>query len=466
MRYAIRIMLLVICLSFLLSACGEKAVCGNGVIEEGETSINCCKDTGCLGEQTCNEQGCVDPVCEECQYLENHFCKDYECCNHDECIGDQQCLENKCAEPECVACQYLEDHLCKDYECCDDNECSTSQICEDHSCSEIECGVCELPDNHVCVATECCSDDDCNDDNDNTIDKCVGPDTKESKCTFREKEEFAIIELNVPGQQTSQVTDLFYDTYYDEYDFLVVYTDFDWTGGVHYGRGLNERNLEKLRGWASMGDIRKKFEGPLEEVLPTSANGMLHELGHEWCCHVHFTDWNGEESTLLLQDRPIHWHPQYLDVGTNDPMGGRYRWEEIGPGRYKGVSLDSENVGAHYHYSDFTLYLMGLLPTDDVEPVKLVVPSTEPVWEGGGMIVDGEMHLIEIESVFQQPNFPPIPDYETAQRDFKTGFILWTKDRSQLSDESIDKVNRLRLMLEEQWSEATRGLSSMETDLV
>ncbi len=39
---------------------GKNAVCGNGELEEGETSENCCLDAGCSTGQTCQEKVCVE----------------------------------------------------------------------------------------------------------------------------------------------------------------------------------------------------------------------------------------------------------------------------------------------------------------------------------------------------------------------------------------------------------------------
>lgn len=53
---------LLIIVAVLVIGCMEKpiAVCGNGVIEEGETSENCCIDVGCLEGQSCEGNVCVE----------------------------------------------------------------------------------------------------------------------------------------------------------------------------------------------------------------------------------------------------------------------------------------------------------------------------------------------------------------------------------------------------------------------
>ncbi len=114
------------------------AVCGNGIIEKGETGENCCQDVGCLGEQTCESYHCVDPICRECQYLENNKCVDYECCENADCNVNETCVSHKCEDLSCNYCQYIENHDCKSYGCCSEEDCAPD-ICENPSTLHAKC---------------------------------------------------------------------------------------------------------------------------------------------------------------------------------------------------------------------------------------------------------------------------------------------------------------------------------------
>ncbi|MBW2990998.1 hypothetical protein KY348_04815 [Candidatus Woesearchaeota archaeon] len=131
-------------LIIFISGC-KAPVCGDGIVEEGETSTTCCLDAGCVGEQTCENNTCTEPVCGECQFLDEHMCMDYDCCSHDVCQDDE--------------------------------------VCSDHECVKLTCLECEHPENHICVGYTCCSDSDCNDNNPSTIDTCVNPKTVSSSCS-------------------------------------------------------------------------------------------------------------------------------------------------------------------------------------------------------------------------------------------------------------------------------------------
>lgn len=149
-----------------------RPVCGNGIVEKGETMETCCEDTGCLGEQTCENHMCIEPVCGECQYLEEHVCKDYECCDNEDCADDEECVGHECITLECGFCQYGSNHQCLDYECCSDEDCETGEECADHECV-VKCGECQYRVDSQCLDYECCENEDCGYDEECTDNFCV-----------------------------------------------------------------------------------------------------------------------------------------------------------------------------------------------------------------------------------------------------------------------------------------------------
>lgn len=170
MKSKVIILALLVIFIILVIGC-QKDVCGNGILEEGETSVTCCQDAGCLGEQSCQRTGCVEPTCRSCQYLENHVCKDYECCADSQCPSEERCLNNYCQFLECGSCQYAEDHQCKDYACCSDEDCedndnAITNVCVNPKTKAAYCSK-EQED-------ECEDDSDCDDSDVSTKDDCRG----------------------------------------------------------------------------------------------------------------------------------------------------------------------------------------------------------------------------------------------------------------------------------------------------
>lgn len=148
----------------------NRAVCGNDKHDEGETSENCCLDVPCPGQQTCSPSGCVDPVCGECQYIENFMCKDYECCSNDDCEDTQFCSDNVCEPVTCYGCQYAKEHQCFNFTCCGETECDdgnpgTYDRCLNPNTLSSEC---------TYEQNLCAKDADCDDGKDETLDQCYG----------------------------------------------------------------------------------------------------------------------------------------------------------------------------------------------------------------------------------------------------------------------------------------------------
>ncbi|MBU0459848.1 MAG: hypothetical protein KJ597_02170 [Nanoarchaeota archaeon] len=161
-----------------------RSICGNGIVEEGETLETCCLDAGCLGEQTCENNVCLEPICEGCQYLENHICKDYDCCTDSDCSDEEICEDHECTVLGCGECQYIEDRVCKDYECCVNGDCNNDEICENHECQELVCSSCQYALNHTCNDYVCCANLDCSDNDISTNDICLNPNTLNATCFY------------------------------------------------------------------------------------------------------------------------------------------------------------------------------------------------------------------------------------------------------------------------------------------
>lgn len=68
--------------------------------------------------------------------------------------------------------------------CLDHNDCKENEVCDSNTCQIIICDYCKYVENRQCKNYECCSDVDCDDKNSETIDKCLNPLTKDSKCEY------------------------------------------------------------------------------------------------------------------------------------------------------------------------------------------------------------------------------------------------------------------------------------------
>ncbi len=150
----------------------SRPVCGNGIKEEGETILTCCEDAGCLGDQTCVNNVCIEPQCGNCQYLENHQCKNYECCNDSDCEEGMICQEHECKEQQGQSTEKTTEQTQEcEYACCNDSD------CDDNNPLTIDICVDPKTKTALCVNKPfqpCNTNSDCDDDNPKTDDVCKG----------------------------------------------------------------------------------------------------------------------------------------------------------------------------------------------------------------------------------------------------------------------------------------------------
>ncbi len=104
----IRLTIILIGLALLLISCSSPnenvpespaAICGNGIIENGETPITCCVDAGCQVGQICTEGTCVDTAACGNGIIENGETAD-TCCRDAGCGTGLVCLNDRCIAKE------------------------------------------------------------------------------------------------------------------------------------------------------------------------------------------------------------------------------------------------------------------------------------------------------------------------------------------------------------------------------
>lgn len=122
-------------LSLLPRLFSEKPVCGNRLLEAGESPQNCCEDTGCLPSQSCTDHSCLTLSCGYCEYAANEICNRYACCADAECKQYERCVRNECAAIACD-CGYVRDRACVNYECCSNSDC-LSGVCQGNKCAAL-----------------------------------------------------------------------------------------------------------------------------------------------------------------------------------------------------------------------------------------------------------------------------------------------------------------------------------------
>ena len=165
----------------------------------------------------------------------------------------------------------------------------------------------------------------------------------------------------------------------DEFAFVYLFTAFETGIGAFFyapqantDRGIGQQvfdqtGLSPLEGFVFMNDwksFEQQFPGAPRDVIDGFARSVFNqEAGHRW--GVQFDSPASAQSlrTLLGRD-DAHW--SYFAETGGSPMEGN-AWRDNGDGTFTTVTDVRK-----YDYSDVDLYMMGLLPADQVRPWFLI----------------------------------------------------------------------------------------------
>ncbi|MCS7134559.1 MAG: M14-type cytosolic carboxypeptidase [Candidatus Pacearchaeota archaeon] len=137
----------------------NRAACGNGICETGETQDNCCEDCGCnqgicienvcvivqpyCGDGKCEANETQETCCKDCGCPERKVCRDNICQAISFC-GDRICQENEnlanclkdCFDAYCGNNVCDREKLESPENCCKDCGCVEGKICKNNKCIE------------------------------------------------------------------------------------------------------------------------------------------------------------------------------------------------------------------------------------------------------------------------------------------------------------------------------------------
>ena len=136
--------------------------------------------------------------------------------------------------------------------------------------------------------------------------------------------------LNV--EPRTQISKEFYKNFADQYDFLVVFSNFEFDTGdakaFYIGvrndtKGLGTRQFDnstyfgsagRLQGYIDMAALSRYHLEPSDPRFEDVLYVLAHEMLHRWAAHVRFIDSTGQPNTSLLGRDGSHWS-FLLDTG-------------------------------------------------------------------------------------------------------------------------------------------------------
>lgn len=278
----------------------------------------------------------------------------------------------------------------------------------------------------------------------------------------------------------------------DDSEFLVVYSTFSLTEGV----GAFYQSLSN-----DVAGIGYKQAAELDAVIPaeffddtpdSKLTGFLHmnnwrnfllddgatiddewislvfgqELGHAWLAFA-YASFGEDPSEIMLGRSNAHWNFYMHTDGS--PVEG-HRWIDHGGGDFEAVKLDA------YQFSDLDLYLMGLMPPEEVQPWFVITEPHDcidsskedkacaPVdafgFKADQYRVKGTRVDITIDEVIAAEG-PRVPAYPDAPNEFNLSFILIKRPDETLCDEEIAVIDEVIDRSIDQWIGQTRDRANL-----
>jgi hypothetical protein len=284
--------------------------------------------------------------------------------------------------------------------------------------------------------------------------------------------------LNQSEVDITALAKKFYETHSDDYEQLVVFTNFAYNLEGAFAFELNIKNevqginldtfdnsaeygsQGRLESYLSMNQLAEYSDNPDTIFLRTySALEILaHETGHRFLAYVRNRSGNTNRTDLLTSDG-AHW--SFFFNGNSSVMEGN-QIRDNGDGSFTTVA------GAD-RYSALDRYLMGLLPSSEVGPLFYVsnVSGTSKTKDSGteiGVTFRGTRVDLTVNEIIAV-NGVRIPDASAVPRTFRQAYVLLVQAGTSPSQAELQKVDQLRQRFVDFFVQATGGLATVVTTL-
>lgn len=160
---------------------------------------------------------------------------------------------------------------------------------------------------------------------------------------------------------------------------------------------------------------------PIDAFFDGAATATSHEIGHRWI--------NFATHDPLTIGRP-HWRPSSMASGVmgfslGTGAGGTFPWQlvPLGDGTVRAEARSEAEMG---RFDALDLYLMGLLPADEVPPRFLLDEALAP-----NAMVAGQVYPVTTYTISEYiaHHGARVPSSATAQRDFSLATVILSAGR-------------------------------------
>jgi len=281
--------------------------------------------------------------------------------------------------------------------------------------------------------------------------------------------------LNFTARES--ISQQFYGTHGDNYDFLYLFTNFDFALrekealGEHWGvknvvQGigipLNDAtslfgSKGRLQGLIDLGNIERVVSDPTSSLFGRTLAVIAHETAHQWGSYLSYIDETGARSRALIGQDNAHWS-FLLDSNASVMYGAA--WQDNKNGTFTAIDIMER-------YSPLDLYLMGFLSPSEVPPFILIQnPAIDPTQlPQKDITIAGIPITITIDQVIASEG-PRVPGASSSQKEFRGAFVLLTANGVEPTPQQIQAVDTIRQQWAKEFFLMTKGKAIIETTLV
>ncbi len=256
----------------------------------------------------------------------------------------------------------------------------------------------------------------------------------------------------------------------DQYDYLVVFTTFDFDkGGANaffssvrnevQGIGLPIFNnasfygsADRLRGIVDMGNMKSLSFAPGAPAYRNNLNIFAHELMHTFGVFVKYTNSAGVLSDDLRGAENVHWN-YFLDSDASVMYGSD--WRDLS-GQFQAADI-------LHRYSDLDLYLAGFYGANEVQPISLIRggSGSATAYPVLAATTAGTREEINISQIIAASG-ARVPGVANAQKHFRAAFVLLQRPSDVINSQQLASLERFRLAAQERFSAMTHGRGVLE----
>lgn len=278
---------------------------------------------------------------------------------------------------------------------------------------------------------------------------------------------------SVPSART-EVARRFFESHGDDYDFLVVFSTFEFDSGESLafytpvrndvegiGQAIFDHSTSfgsagRLQGYVDMAALGRYEFNARSSGFRAPLNTLAHELMHRWAVRLTHVDSQGVPRDDLLGREGAHWSAR---ASTDASLMYGARWVSTGPEQWAAVEV-------RQRLSLWDLYLAGWAAPEELLPIELVhdplidpdsVPDAGMVAEGPSIHV-GIVDVIAAEGERQ-------PGVSHAQREFDAALILLVRPGDSPQPQQLLQLEQFRVAFERYFQAITLGRARIRLHL-